>query len=62
MSEVGRLIRSHVVTDHERKAILHAIAQGTLTKKRASDQIEGLLAAVRDRKAAERAAGKAQAC
>lgn len=53
---IERLVRSRVITDAERKPILHHLTHGTMTKRRASDQIEGLLRAIKERKANERKA------
>jgi hypothetical protein len=50
---IDKLVRSHVITDDERRPILEHLSAGTLTKDRASDGIEWLLRTIKERKAAE---------
>jgi phage recombination protein Bet len=52
---IDKMVRSHVITDAERTPILRRLAEGTMTKQRASDAIEWLMREVPARKALEKA-------
>lgn len=52
---IDKLVRSHVISNSERRPILSRLVAGTLSKDDASKCVEWLMATVKERKAAEKA-------